>query len=198
MATTNLEMAPDEQQNLKQILSSDRPLTLTTDDAPEARVTLPERFKSLLTQILSELSRGRDVAVLAKEAEMTTQEAADYLRVSRGYLVKVIDRDEIPSRLVGNQRRVRVADVQAYERQLSEKKRGRIVEPPIKMRDMSKDMRWLSQHRQEYAGKWVAVYEDRLIASSESAAEVYAEKDKSGLPQVLVTYIEEPLPNQRG
>jgi excisionase family DNA binding protein len=188
MATTDLEMAPDEQQNLKQMLSSDRPLTLTTDDAPEARVTLPERFKSLLKQILSELSRGRDVTVLAADAEMTTQEAADYLKVSRGYLVRMIDRGDLPSRMVGNQRRLKVSDVQLYE-----KKMGKIVTPPIKMRDMSKDMKWLSEHREEYAGKWVAVYEDRLVAAGDSATEVYEAKERAGFPQTLVTYIEEPL-----
>ena len=192
MATTDLEMAPDEQQNLKKILSSDRPLTLTTDDAPEARVTLPERFKSLLKQILSELSRGRDVTVLAADAEMTTQEAADYLKVSRGYLVRMIDRGDLPSRMVGNQRRLKVSDVQLYE-----KKMGKIVTPPIKMRDMSKDMKWLSEHREEYAGKWVAVYEDRLLASGENAHEVHAEAKSAGLPHPLITFIEEPLPARR-
>lgn len=192
MATTNLEMAPDEQQHLKKLLSSDKPLALTANDAPEQKVTLPERVKSLLKQIFTELSRGRDVTVLAADAEMTTQEAADYLKVSRGYLVRMIDRGEIPSRKVGNQRRLKVSDVQLYE-----KKMGRIVEPPIKMRDMSKDMKWLSEHRHEYAGKWVAVYEDRLVASGDNAKDVYAEVDRAGLPQTMVTFIEEPLPQRK-
>ncbi|MCI0392085.1 MAG: excisionase family DNA-binding protein [Acidobacteria bacterium] len=192
MATTNLEMAPEEQQHLKKLLSSDKPLALTANDAPEQKVTLPERVKSLLKQIFTELARGRDVTVLAADAEMTTQEAADYLKVSRGYLVRMIDRGEIPSRKVGNQRRLKVSDVQLYE-----KKMGRIVEPPIKMRDMSKDMRWLSEHRDVYAGKWVAVYEDRLVASGDNAKDVYAEVDRVGLPQTMVTFIEEPLPQRK-
>jgi excisionase family DNA binding protein len=190
---TNLDMAPDEQKNLKRLLSSDKPLALTADDALEAKVTLPEQVKSLLKQIITELARGRDVTVLAADAEMTTQEAADYLKISRGYLVRVIDRGDIPSRMVGNQRRLKVSDVQLYE-----KKMGKIVPPPIKMRDMSKDMKWLSEHRHEYAGKWVAVYEDRLVASGNNAKEVYAEADRVGLPQTMVTFIEEPLPQRKG
>jgi hypothetical protein len=90
--------------------------------------------------------------------------------------------------MVGNQRRLKVSDVQLYE-----KKMGKIVTPPIKMRDMSKDMKWLSEHREEYAGKWVAVYEDRLVAAGDSATEVYEAKERAGFPQTLVTYIEEPL-----
>jgi len=62
------------------------------------------------------------------------------------------------------------------------------------MRDMSKDMKWLAEHRSEYAGKWVAIYEDHLIAACDTAAEAYKLKDKAGFPQTLVTYIEEPLP----
>jgi hypothetical protein len=54
------------------------------------------------------------------------------------------------------ERRLKVSDVRLYE-----KKIGRLVEPPIKMRDMSKDMQWLAEHREEYAGKWVAVYLNR-------------------------------------
>jgi len=53
---------------------------------------------------------------------------------------------------------------------------------------MSKDMEWLSRHRREYGGKWVAIYGDRLIASGDNAAEVYAEVDKAGFPQTLVTF----------
>jgi excisionase family DNA binding protein len=192
MVTTNLDMAPEEQQNLKRLLSSDKPLTLTADDASEAKVTLPERVRPLLKQIFTELSRGRDVTVLVADTEMTTQEAADYLKVSRRYLVRVIDRGEIPSRMVGNQRRLKVSDVQLYE-----KKMGKIVTPPIKMRDMSKDMKWLSEHREEYAGKWVAVYEDRLVASGDNAKDVYTEVDRVGLPQTMVTFIEEPLPKRK-
>lgn len=193
MATTDLEMAPDERQQLDRLLSSDKPLALTVSDASEERVALPERVKSLLKQIITELARGRDVTVLAQDAEMTTQEAADYLKVSRGYLVRVIDRGEIPSRMVGNQRRLKVSDVQLYE-----KKMGKIVTPPIKMRDMSRDMKWLSEHREEYAGKWVAVYEDRLIASGDNAKEVHDASDKVGLPQTLVTFIEAPLLRRKG
>src|SRR2546428_4229990 len=166
--STVIEIAPEQKQTLNRLLSSDDPLELTMGEDSEERVTLPEGVKPLLKQILAELAQGRKVAVLAEDEEMTTQEAADYLKVSRGYLVKVIDHGEIPSRVIGNQRRVRVKDVLLYERSLSEKKRGRVVSPPVKMRDMSKDMKWLAEHRDEYAGKWVAVYEDGLIAAADT------------------------------
>lgn len=179
---------------INKLLSSEEPLTLVGGEQPEEKAVLPESVKPLLKQILAEIEKGNEVAVLAKDAEMTTQEAADYLRVSRAYLVKVIDRGEIPSRLVGNHRRVKVKDVLLYEQSLNEKKRGRVVVPPVRMRDMSKDMKWLSEHRSEYAGKWVAIYEDRLVAACDTAAEAHEAKERVGFPQTLVTYIQEPLP----
>ncbi|HKX30794.1 MAG TPA: excisionase family DNA-binding protein [Blastocatellia bacterium] len=155
------------------------------------KFSLPELVRPLLKQILTELAQGRTVTVLATDSEMTTQDAADYLKVSRGYLVQVIDRGEIPSRMVGNQRRLKVSDVQLYE-----KKMGRIIETPLAMRDMSRDLRWLSENREKYAGKWVAIYEGRLIASGGSPDEVCAAAGNSSRPTPLITFIE-ALPRSR-
>lgn len=189
MATV-IDIAPEDRRTINKLLSSDEPLILSTGEHSEEKALLPESLKPLLKQILAEMAKGNEVTVMAKHAEMTTQEAADYLKVSRAYLVKVIDRGEIPSRSIGNHRRVKVKDVLLYEQTLNEKKRGRRLESTVKMRDMSKDMEWLSEHREEYAGKWVAVYEDRLIASGDNAKDVYAEVDRVGLPQTMVTFIE--------
>src|SRR5262245_16470871 len=119
---------------INKLLSSNEPLTLVGGERAEEKVTLPESVKPLLKQILAEMEKGNEVAVLAKDAEMTTQEAADYLNVSRAYLVKVIDRGDLPSRLVGAHRRVKVKDVLLYKQSLNERKRGRVVTPPVKMR----------------------------------------------------------------
>lgn len=186
------EITPEIMQALDKLLSSGKPLILYGGESSEEKARLPESVRPLLKRILAEMAKGNEVAVLAKDAEMTTQEAADYLKVSRAYLVKVIDRGEIPSRSVGNHRRVKVKDVLIYEQTLNEKKRGRVVDPPIKMRDMSKDMKWLAEHREAYAGKWVAVYEDRLVACGDNAKDVYEASDKIGHPQTLVTFIEAP------
>jgi hypothetical protein len=54
------------------------------------------------------------------------------------------------------------------------------------------EMQWLVEHRREYAGKWVALKAERLIASGESAAEVYAAADAAGVSLPLVTFVEDP------
>src|SRR5262245_9130286 len=119
---TAIDIAPENEQAINKLLSSDEPLTLVAGERSEARVLVPESVKPLVKQILAAMAKGDEVAVLASDAEMTPQDAADYLQLSRAYLVKVIDRGKIPSRLVGNHRRVKVKDVLLYEQSLNERK----------------------------------------------------------------------------
>jgi excisionase family DNA binding protein len=87
------------------------------------RASVPERLRSVLSQAARELERGRDVTVFAADRELTTQQAADPLNVSRPFLVGLLDRGVIPSRNVGTHRRAALADVLAYrERRAAERK----------------------------------------------------------------------------
>ncbi len=78
-------------------------------------VALPTASVKLLMQVLSELGKGRAVSVAPTDVEVTTQQAADLLNVSRPYLVGLIDKGELPVRKVGNQRRLPLADVLEYK-----------------------------------------------------------------------------------
>ena len=78
-------------------------------------VRLPAAAAKLLLQVLTEMGNGRAVSVAPTDVEITTQQAADLLNVSRPYLVGLVEKGELPVRKVGNQRRLPLADVLEYK-----------------------------------------------------------------------------------
>lgn len=70
----------------------------------------------ILREVLVSFATGTPVAVLPTHAELTTQQAADLLNVSRPYVIKLLDAGELAHRKVGTHRRIRIDDLQAYQR----------------------------------------------------------------------------------
>jgi len=93
-----------------------------------ALLELPPAAAHLLTEMLQEMAAGNAVAVLAVESELTTQQAADLLNVSRPYLVGLIRDGTLPARMVGNQRRLPLKDVLAYKTATRAKRREALRE----------------------------------------------------------------------
>jgi excisionase family DNA binding protein len=90
-------------------------LELVARGEDEERIPIPAALLELLTAALDEIAAGRGVAVAALEEELTTQEAADLLNVSRPFLIRLLEEGRIPFRKVGTHRRLRLADVLDYK-----------------------------------------------------------------------------------
>jgi excisionase family DNA binding protein len=91
---------------------------LISDDTEDETVTIPVAALNLLTEILTQMAAGNAVSVVSMKQELTTQEAADILQVSRPYLVELLESGEIPYRKVGSRRRVLTADVINYKNRI--------------------------------------------------------------------------------
>jgi excisionase family DNA binding protein len=79
-------------------------------------LVLPRPALAMFAYVLAQLAEGRGVSVVPSEVELTTQQAADMLNVSRPYLIDLLERGEIPFRKVGRHRRVSMEALLDYKR----------------------------------------------------------------------------------
>jgi excisionase family DNA binding protein len=134
-----LAIAPTEQDAMEagtasRVLASYAPnqplhtLKLILNDATGSTVTIPTAAYTLLVEILAQMAEGNAVSIVPIKKEITTQEAADILNVSRPYLVKLLESGKIPYRKVGTRRRVLTQDVLNYKNQIDTQRMHTLLE----------------------------------------------------------------------
>lgn len=124
-STHEMELARTSGQRLASVAATDHPLTVRVRDESEERVIeLPSGAVQLLLRLLENMAAGRAVTIMARNAELTTQQAADVLNVSRPFLVsQLLETRKIPYHKVGTHRRVRLDDVLRYKEQVDRDRR---------------------------------------------------------------------------
>lgn len=93
-----------------------KPARITVGTSANAKtVTVPVEAFRLFVRLMRDLSRGRAVTIVPYNVEVTTQQAADYLNVSRPYVVHLLESRRIPFRKVGPRRRIRFEDLMRFK-----------------------------------------------------------------------------------
>jgi excisionase family DNA binding protein len=115
----------------------DEIIRLVAEGQTDAEVlAVPRGAVELLARILAHLAAGHGVSVVPSHAELTTQQAADMLNVSRPFLIGLLDAGEIDYRKVGKHRRVRASSLMNYLRSDDQRRRETADELAALTQDM--------------------------------------------------------------
>ena len=126
---TDATLARETSRLLATRMRSKTPLRLRVGDAPkEETMQLPASAVKMLVRILEEMARGNAVTLIPVHAELTTQEAADMLNISRPSLIQLLDEGKIEYRKVGTHRRVRFEALMQYKRHSDAERRAALTE----------------------------------------------------------------------
>lgn len=123
-SATEVLLAQETSRRLAPLLgkATEYRLQFLANGEPGEVLAVPATALHLLVQILAEMAQGNTVTLTPIQEELTTQQAADILNVSRPFFVQLLERGEIPFRKVGARRRVKFQDVMAYKQDIYEKR----------------------------------------------------------------------------
>ena len=111
---------------LKNVAAAEKDISIVVQEFPNVVVPLPARAVQTIVFILEAMSAREALSIIPHEAQLTTQQAADYLNVSRPFLTGLIDKGELSAQMVGRHRRVRFADLLEFEKR-SKKARSEAI-----------------------------------------------------------------------
>ena len=122
-------LARQSSRDLSRFLGVDRDLKLRVEDKDTpTEVVIPSAAVRFLVELLSEMAQGNALTLIPVHAELTTQQAAELLNVSRPSLIKLLDDGEIPHRRVGSHRRILFSDLTAYKDRIDTARRKSLDE----------------------------------------------------------------------
>ena len=113
---SDVKMATESASRLAPYMKNRRQSVRVQIESAEESIAIPMSAFRLLASIIAEMAKGNAVTLMPIHAELTTQQAADLLNVSRPHLVRLIEDGTIPAHKVGTHRRVLYKDLMQYKR----------------------------------------------------------------------------------
>lgn len=89
-------------------------------------ITIPKKAMAILSTIIENMTEGKSISIVSSKSELSTQQVAEMLNVSRPHVVKLLETTKIPFRKVGSHRRVLLKDVIEFKRQLAKEREAQL------------------------------------------------------------------------
>ncbi|QQS46477.1 MAG: helix-turn-helix domain-containing protein [Acidobacteriota bacterium] len=131
-----LRRAQESSEILKQYLKDHASASLRLGGAGDKEIVLPDTILRLISEALSSAAAGKKLRLVEEDEEISPEKAAEFLQVSRPYLVRLLDGGEIPFHYVGTHRRITMSDLIEYKR----KRKIKGKEALQKMVEVSEEM----------------------------------------------------------
>ena len=89
-------------------------------------ITIPKKAMKLLSVIIQNMAEGKTISIVPSNSEVSTQQAADMLNISRPHLIKLLETNNIPFKKVGSHRRIVSKDVMRYKEQQDKEREAQL------------------------------------------------------------------------
>lgn len=133
----DVELARKSGQQLAPLARRGRPLTVRVEEPDLGEtIELPADAVKLLLAILEQTASGRAVTIVPQDAELTTQQTADFLNVSRAFVVQLLEDKKLPFRYVGSHRLIRFEDALSYKQDIDSKRRAALDELAVQAQEL--------------------------------------------------------------
>ena len=123
-----IEAATVAARGLASLNPTEKTIVVSAQEDAAAQVRLPASVVRALMKVVTEMANGNAIAIVPVEAELTTQQAADLLNVSRPHFVSLLETGKIEFRMVGTHRKVKGRDVLAYRDRETMRRREALAE----------------------------------------------------------------------
>jgi excisionase family DNA binding protein len=131
-----LRLAKKNSEILKQYLKDHGTASLKLGGSQETEIPLPDSILRLIYEALDSAAAGKRLRLVEEDEEVSPEKAAEFLQVSRPYLVKLLDSGEIPFHYVGTHRRITMSDLIEYK----QKRKIKSKEALQRMVEVSEEM----------------------------------------------------------